>query len=56
MSGQILWIGFAVLMLGIFIGSNLGVMLMCLLQVSKKADDLNEKLLSVPVEHDDMDR
>jgi hypothetical protein len=56
MSGHILWAVFAVLLLGIFIGSNLGIMLMCLLQVAKKADHISEKLTSIPVEHDDIDR
>lgn len=56
MSGQILWAVFAILVLGIFIGSNLGIMLMCLLQVAKRADNMTEKLLSIPVEHDDIDR
>ena len=55
MSGQMLWIIFAVLLLGIFVGSNLGVMLMCVLQMGKRSDIRTEELLTVYVKNDDID-
>lgn len=53
MSEQVLWIIFGVLVLGIFVGGNLGILMMCLLQVSKRADMLSEELLAVAVSSED---
>lgn len=47
---QIILAAFAVFVLGVFVGGNLGIMLMCLLQLSKRTGVRVEELLSVPVE------
>ena len=39
MTAQLLWIALAIFVLGLFIGSNLGVMLMCVLQVAGRNTD-----------------
>ncbi len=38
-----------IFVLGLFVGSNLGVMLMCLLQVSGRDSSLNSELVTVSV-------
>ena len=50
MSTQVFSIMVAVFVLGLFIGSNLGVVLVCLLQVSKKDQTVSQELHPVPVE------
>jgi hypothetical protein len=47
-SEQFMWAAFAIFVLGIFVGGNLGIILMCLLQTAKRADAQVEELLSVP--------
>ena len=37
------WMGFALLMLGLFIGSNLGVALMCVLACASPSADIEEE-------------
>ena len=53
MLGQSLWTIFGIMMLGIFIGSNLGIMLMALLHMSKRADLVIEDLAAVVVQLED---
>lgn len=38
----LLWIALAIFVLGLFIGTNLGVMLMCVLQANSRQDSQNE--------------
>ena len=44
---QMFWIVLAIFVLGLFIGSNLGVMLMCVLAVGAKDTVTNEELVTV---------
>jgi hypothetical protein len=43
-----------VFVIGLFIGSNLGVMLMCVFQISKRSErvDIEAEMASVPVSID----
>ena len=50
MSEQIILAAFSIFVLGIFVGGNLGIILMCLLQLAKRADVQVEGLLLAPVE------
>ena len=49
MATQMLWIVFVVFVLGLFIGSNLGVMMMCLLYVAGQKRTQGAELASVSV-------
>ena len=47
MTAQMLWIALAIFVLGLFLGSNLGVMLMCVLQVAgRKTDSDAEQVIA----------
>jgi hypothetical protein len=50
---QMLWIMFVVFLAGLFIGSNLGVLLMCVLQVAGGDEVPSERLASLPVSAED---
>ena len=50
MTAQMLWIAFAIFVLGLFFGCNLGVVLMCVLSVSGRESDRSEFVLSYPLE------
>jgi hypothetical protein len=50
MTTQLFWIILAVFILGLFIGSNLGVMLMCLLRLSAQEHGHPQSLVTLPVE------
>ena len=54
MSAQTFAMILSVLVLGLFIGSNLGVMLMCIFQISKRSEpvDIEAEMVSVPVSID----
>ncbi|MBN1935762.1 MAG: hypothetical protein JW934_13925 [Anaerolineae bacterium] len=55
MWGQSAWIIFGILMLGIFIGSNLGIMLMAMLHMAKRADLAIEDLVLVIAQSDELE-
>jgi len=50
MTTQMFWIIFAVFVLGLFVGTNLGVMLMCVLHVAGERRAEHHDLSSVPVQ------
>jgi hypothetical protein len=50
MTAQMFWILFLVFLIGLFIGSNLGVMLLCVLQVAGQDQTSDESLTSMPAE------
>lgn len=52
MSAQMLWVILGVFVLGLFIGTNLGVMLLCLLQMSASSNLRNGELTPLPVQVD----
>ena len=54
MSEKVILANFAIFVIGMFVGGNLGILLLCMLQVAKKADTLSEDLLSVLVESRDL--
>lgn len=49
---QILWIILVVFVLGLFIGTNLGVMLMCVLHLAgqKRTEGIEMAALAIPIE------
>ena len=49
LTSQMLWIIFAVFVLGLFLGSNLGVMLMCVLYMSGKKGAEGTELVTATV-------
>ncbi len=55
MLGQTSLIVLGVLVLGIFIGSNLGIMLMVFLHMAKKADVLMEELAAAALHSDELE-
>ena len=52
MTTQMLWIALGIFILGLFVGSNLGVLLMCVLQVAAAGRDPNEELTLSSVQVD----
>jgi hypothetical protein len=50
MTAQIFWLILGVFVLGLFVGSNLGILLICLLQASGEGASGQEDWLSVPAE------
>jgi hypothetical protein len=50
MTAHMFWIVLGVFVLGLFVGSNLGVMLMCLLRASEKSVAGSDELLPVMVD------
>ena len=53
MTSQMLTLMLVIFVLGLFIGSNLGIILMCLLQASAKNAPAKAELVHVPVRIDD---
>ena len=53
MSTQVFMWMVAVFVLGLFLGSNLGVVLMCLLQVAGRSSPANAELASIRVQTKD---
>ncbi len=51
--GQNLWVIFGILALGIFIGGNLGILLMVMLRMAKQADMLMEEMATEIISPDD---
>lgn len=50
MTSQLFWIALLVFVGGLFVGSNMGVMLMCVLQMSGKEDLPSDDLVPSPLE------
>jgi hypothetical protein len=50
MTTQLFWIIFGVFVLGLFVGSNLGVMLMCVLHAAGRDHALDEEVVPVTVQ------
>ena len=49
MTGQMFWVLFAMFGLGLFVGSNLGVMLMCALRLAGQSDARRYEVVAVPI-------
>jgi len=49
MTGQMFWVMFAIFVLGLFVGSNLGIMLLCVLRVAGQHADRDFEMAAVPV-------
>jgi hypothetical protein len=47
MTTQMFWIILAVFVLGLFIGSNLGIMILCVLQMAKQDHPVRDTVVSV---------
>ena len=50
MTAQMFWLIFAAFVLGLFVGSNMGIMLLCVLQVAGKNTPGNRERVPVPAE------
>ena len=46
MSAQMLWVILGVFVLGLFVGGNLGIMLLCLMQMASRSDHVIESALA----------
>ena len=49
MTGQMFWVLFAMFVLGLFVGSNLGIMLLCVLRVAGQNADRDYEMVAVPI-------
>jgi hypothetical protein len=54
MTTQMLWIAFAIFIVGLFFGCNLGVVIMCVLQTAGRESARSERTLTYAVEADDV--
>jgi len=50
MIAQLLWIAFAIFIVGLFFGCNIGIVIMCVLQMAGRESARSERVLSYPVE------
>jgi len=49
MTAQMFWVIFAVFVLGLFVGSNLGIMLLCVLRVAGQDAEKDFEMATLPV-------
>jgi hypothetical protein len=50
MTSQMLWIIFAVFVLGLFVGTNLGIMALCILQVAGRDQSEHDTVIPISIQ------
>jgi hypothetical protein len=50
MTAQMLWIIFAVFVVGLFIGTNLGIMIMCILHMAARERPAHDTVIPIGVQ------
>ncbi len=50
MTTQMLWIIFAVFVVGLFIGTNLGIMIMCILRMAAREYPVHDTVIPIGVQ------